>query len=49
MNIREFDEEIERILDDEDLNIGRGRRRYILLGLLYKLRDKLGLPVYDPN
>ena len=49
MNNRDFDEEIEGILDDEDLNLGHGKRRYILRGLLYKLRDKLDLSVYDPN
>ena len=46
---RDFDQEIDRILNDPDLNLGKGLRCYYLTKLLFELKWKLGLKTYDPN
>lgn len=49
MNDREFDREIDKMIDNTVLNLGRGKRRYTLYRLLLNLKAKLNLAVYDPN
>lgn len=44
----EFDEEIDKILDDKDLNLGNGKRRYYLYKMVSDLKHELLLRVSEP-